>query len=280
MDAFAENQMRRDDANASPQPVRRSRTRNSKEYMAGDVLDREQEPKDKPAGIGAPTFEVPGVSVEESALIAARWTRKQSTFMPVGDPYAEPDTTQPYASQFVRYYCTAFQLVKALRRLFIYLFPVLQWLPSMNSDKLKADVIAGITVGVMLIPQSMSYADIAGLQYRYGLYTSVVPIITYALMGSSRQLGVGPVAMISLLVEVGLQGALTQSECPAYYEQFNGSLADLPDQLDIEPQYVLCPDEYARLAFITSLLVGLFQLGAGFLRLVCTCARTLPPPQP
>ena len=56
-----------------------------------------------------------------------------------------------------------------------------------------------------MIPQSMSYADIAGLQYKYGLYTSILPVITYALMGTSRQLGVGPVAMVSLLVEVGLE---------------------------------------------------------------------------
>ena len=71
----------------------------------------------------------------------------------------------------------------------------------------------------MLIPQSMSYAKIAGLQYKYGLYTSVLPLIVYAFMGSSRQLGVGPVAMVSLLVEVGLQGALNEEECPAYFAQ-------------------------------------------------------------
>jgi len=116
---------------------------------------------------------------------------------------------------------------------------------------------------VMLIPQSMSYADIAGLQYKYGLYTSVVPLITYALMGTSRQLGVGPVAMVSLLVEVGLKGQLTEEECPAYYAQSNSSLP----QEDWLLQSELCPDQYAQLAFLTSFLVGIFQLAAGFFRL-------------
>merc|ERR1719201_491278 len=99
------------------------------------------------------------------------------------------------------------------------MFPALHWLPLTNKQSFKADLIAGVTVGVMLIPQSMSYADIAGLQYKYGLYTSVVPVITYALMGTSRQLGVGPVAMVSLLVEVGLKGVLTEEECPEYFAQ-------------------------------------------------------------
>ena len=110
----------------------------------------------------------------------------------------------------------------------------------------------------------MSYADIAGLQYKYGLYTSVLPVITYALMGTSRQLGVGPVAMVSLLVEVGLKGALTEEECPEYYAQSNNTQLT-KDEWALQSE--LCPDQYAQLAFLTSLLVGLFQVGAGVCRL-------------
>ena len=97
----------------------------------------------------------------------------------------------------------------------------------------------------------------------------MLPVITYALMGTSRQLGVGPVAMVSLLVEVGLDGILTEEECPAYFAQGDGS-SDLfvaEDTSNWEPQSALCPDQYAQMAFLTSLLVGVFQLGAGFLRL-------------
>ena len=278
MDAFAENQMGRDSDVSSPQPVRRAR-RSSKELTGKKQLSdaelqvveatmkllRAEAPQD------APIFDVPSFSVDDSNVIAQRWNRKQSTFMPVGDPYAEPDTSVPYWQQFSSTYCTLGQLLKYGKGALRGLFPIIDWGPKLNCAKLKADLIAGLTVGVMLIPQSMSYANIAGLQYKYGMYTSVLPIIVYALMGSSRQLGVGPVAMVSLLVEVGLQGALTPEECPAYYAQFEGLLKDasgepiVDDILDFEPQYNLCPDEYAKLAFLTSFLVGIFQVGTAYL---------------
>eukprot|EP01060_Flectonema_neradi_P009072 TRINITY_DN1648_c3_g1_i2.p1 TRINITY_DN1648_c3_g1~~TRINITY_DN1648_c3_g1_i2.p1 ORF type:complete len:601 (+),score=126.03 TRINITY_DN1648_c3_g1_i2:43-1845(+) len=63
----------------------------------------------------------------------------------------------------------------------------------------KEDVLAGLTVGVMAIPQSMAYAYLAGLDPIYGLYTAVIPPLTYALLGNSRQLHVGPVSMVSLI---------------------------------------------------------------------------------
>jgi hypothetical protein len=125
-------------------------------------------------------IDVPGLSVDESAIIAGRWARRQSVFMPVGDPYAEPDTSVPYSTRVAQHYCTVAQLVKMLQSFVVGLFPILEWGPKLDKAKLRADVIAGLTVGVMLIPQSMSYADIAGLQYKYGLYTSVLPVITCA----------------------------------------------------------------------------------------------------
>ena len=93
----------------------------------------------------------------------------------------------------------------------------------------------------------------------------MVPLITYAMLGTSRQLGVGPVALVSLLVEVGLKGVLTEDECPEYFAQKNDT--SLASESDWQLQSELCPDEYAQLAFLTSFLMGLFQIGAGFLRL-------------
>ena len=84
------------------------------------------------------------------------------------------------------------------------LLPILQWLPNYSAQNLKADIPAGLTVGVMLIPQGMAYAMIAGLPVEYGLYAALVPQIIYTLTGTSRQLAVGPVAMDSLLVAAGL----------------------------------------------------------------------------
>ena len=73
---------------------------------------------------------------------------------------------------------------------------------------LLADVITGVTVGIMIIPQSISYAMLAGLPVQFGLYSSLVPVFVYSLFGSSRQLAVGPVAIVSLLLSEGLHHAV------------------------------------------------------------------------
>lgn len=118
------------------------------------------------------------------------------------------------------------------------IFPILKWLPHYNQQDLKGDVNAGLTVGIMLIPQGMAYAMLAGLPPIYGLYASIVPQLIYALMGTSRQLGVGPVAMDSLLVAVTVS-QLAQA----------GS------------------DAYIALAILLAFLVGAIQLLMGVLRL-------------
>ncbi|MEK9608590.1 MAG: solute carrier family 26 protein [Flavobacteriaceae bacterium] len=83
-------------------------------------------------------------------------------------------------------------------------FPILEWIQEYNKTLFKGDLSAGITVAVMLIPQGMAYAMIAGLPPVYGLYAAIFPQLIYATMGSSRQLAVGPVAMDSLLVATTL----------------------------------------------------------------------------
>lgn len=82
--------------------------------------------------------------------------------------------------------------------------PILEWLPKYNTTLFKGDLAAGLTVGVMLIPQGMAYAMLAGLPPIYGLYASIFPLIIYAIFGTTRQLAVGPVAMDSLLVAAGV----------------------------------------------------------------------------
>ena len=100
------------------------------------------------------------------------------------------------------------------------------------------DLPAGLTVGVMLVPQGMAYAMIAGLPVVYGLYAALVPQVIYALMGTSRQLAVGPVAMDSLLVAAGL-----------------GTVA------------VAGSDRYIELALLLALMMGGLQLLFGTFRL-------------
>jgi len=117
-------------------------------------------------------------------------------------------------------------------------FPVLQWLPNYKKSYLSGDLGAGLTVGIMLVPQGMAYAMIAGLPPVFGLYASLIPQVIYAIMGTSRQLAVGPVAMDSLLVASGL-GALALSGI----------------------------EEYITMAIFLAFFMGVIQLGLGLLRM-------------
>jgi SulP family sulfate permease len=84
------------------------------------------------------------------------------------------------------------------------IIPILEWLPNYNKSLFKGDLVAGLTVGIILIPQGIAYALIAGLPPIYGLYCALVPQLMYAIFGSSRQVAVGPVAMDSLIVATGV----------------------------------------------------------------------------
>ncbi|RIV73228.1 SulP family inorganic anion transporter [Flagellimonas aequoris] len=117
-------------------------------------------------------------------------------------------------------------------------FPFLSWIRNYDRSLLYGDLIAGITVGIMLVPQGMAYAMIAGMPPIYGLYAALVPQFIYAITGTSRQLAVGPVAMDSLLVAAGI-GAM---------------------QLSGEGAYI------SAVIFLT-LLIGLVQLLFGFLKM-------------
>ncbi|WP_299835369.1 solute carrier family 26 protein [uncultured Tenacibaculum sp.] len=80
------------------------------------------------------------------------------------------------------------------------IIPLLDWLPKYKKSQFKGDVVAGLTVATVLIPQGIAYALIAGLPPIYGLYSALIPQIIYAIFGSSRQVAIGPVATDSLIV--------------------------------------------------------------------------------
>jgi len=117
------------------------------------------------------------------------------------------------------------------------LFPFLHWFP-INSIILRADMMAGITGALVLVPKAMAYAQLSGLPVYFGLYTAFVPAILGALWGSSRQLATGPVAIISLMTAAALT-----------------------------PLAVPFSEEYIGLALLLTLMVGLMQFGLGVLKL-------------
>ncbi|MCI2228724.1 solute carrier family 26 protein [Polaribacter sp. MSW13] len=84
------------------------------------------------------------------------------------------------------------------------IIPILEWLPNYKKNLFRGDLVAGITVSIILIPQGIAYALIAGLPPIYGLYCALMPQVIYAIFGSSKQVAIGPVAMDSLIVATGV----------------------------------------------------------------------------
>ncbi|XP_073525704.1 uncharacterized protein [Phyllobates terribilis] len=98
-------------------------------------------------------------------------------------------------------------------------FPFLTWGRNYNAGKLRHDVFAGLTLASLSIPQSIGYASLAKMEPQYGLYTSVVPPLIYALMGSSREIAIGPVAVVSLLLSSLGQKVVDPSVDPVAYRE-------------------------------------------------------------
>lgn len=88
--------------------------------------------------------------------------------------------------------------------------PIVGWARHYDRADLRPDLAAGLTIGAMLVPQGMAYALLAGLPPEIGLYASIVPVLVYALFGTSRQLAVGPVAIVSLLTASALSPLFEQ----------------------------------------------------------------------
>ena len=93
--------------------------------------------------------------------------------------------------------------------------PILHWSRNYPKPLFRGDLVAGLTVAVMLVPQAMAYANLAGMPPVTGLYAAIVGIIAYALLGTSGSLAVGPVAITSLLTLSGLQ-TIVKPEDPSY----------------------------------------------------------------
>ncbi|GAV57572.1 Sulfate_transp domain-containing protein/STAS domain-containing protein/Sulfate_tra_GLY domain-containing protein [Cephalotus follicularis] len=100
-----------------------------------------------------------------------------------------------------------------------YFVPFLEWAPRYTFEFFKADLIAGITIASLAVPQGISYASLAKLPPIIGLYSSFVPPLVYAMMGSSRDLAVGPVAVASLLIFCMLGKEVNPNENPKLYVQ-------------------------------------------------------------
>ncbi|QCO54871.1 sulfate permease [Pseudorhodobacter turbinis] len=95
-------------------------------------------------------------------------------------------------------------------------FPILDWSKAYSRETLTSDLVAALIVTIMLIPQSLAYALLAGLPPEVGLYASILPLVVYAVFGTSRTLAVGPVAVASLMTAAAV-GKLAAQGTPEYY---------------------------------------------------------------
>jgi SulP family sulfate permease len=117
--------------------------------------------------------------------------------------------------------------------------PILGWAPSYNRTTLTSDLVAAVIVTIMLVPQSLAYALLAGLPAQVGLYASILPLLAYALFGTSRTLAVGPVAVISLMTATAAGGVAVQGS----------------------PEYVAAALALALLSGLMLAVMGLLRLG-------------------
>ncbi|AES97924.1 putative SLC26A/SulP transporter [Medicago truncatula] len=100
------------------------------------------------------------------------------------------------------------------------LFPILVWLKDYTISKFKDDLLAGLTLASLCIPQSIGYASLAKVDPQYGLYTSIVPPLIYAVMGSSRDIAIGPVAVVSMLLSSLVTNVIDPVANPHAYRDF------------------------------------------------------------
>jgi len=104
--------------------------------------------------------------------------------------------------------------------------PFLNWLGELkNFATLRADFVAGLTVALVIVPQSMAYAQLAGLPAEQGLYASFLPVMIAALLGSSRQLATGPVAIVSLLTAAAVPSVMPEGGGLQEYIMYSSLLA-------------------------------------------------------
>ncbi len=129
------------------------------------------------------------------------------------------------------------------------IFPFLNWVHELKDPAvLRVDAIAGLTVALVLIPQSMAYATLANLPPVYGLYIAFIPVFVAALWGSSRQLGTGPVAVVSVMTATMILPIV----------------ASMTDYSPDSPEFL---ELYIATVLFLTLLVGLFQFALGIFRL-------------
>ncbi|KAI3670485.1 hypothetical protein L1987_87820 [Smallanthus sonchifolius] len=178
---------------------------------------------------------VPPATIESPELHDVRLPPEKTTFQKLRHKLSElffhDDPLHGFKNQ---------TLVKKIVFALHFMFPIFQWAPNYDLTLFRSDVVSGLTIASLAIPQGISYAKLANLPPVIGLYSSFVPPLIYAVLGSSKHLAVGPVSIASLVMGTMLNDAVS---------------------------YSLQPVLYLNLAFTATFFAGLFQASLGLLRL-------------
>jgi hypothetical protein len=166
-------------------------------------------------------------------LPAPSTTKRSRRLTAPPDAWPRGETAQPYLPPASRGHSRTFRPKSMLLRF----FPFLRWFP-LKGEALRGDLIAGVTVALILIPQSMAYATLAGLPVVYGLYAAFLPVMIASMWGASRFLHTGPVALLSLMSAAA-----------------------------IEPLASRGSDEFIQLSMTLALMVGVMRLALGGFRM-------------
>ncbi|KAJ6900472.1 hypothetical protein NC652_026552 [Populus alba x Populus x berolinensis] len=181
--------------------------------------------------------DLPTISASSSSSLGSSMPNRPVKTIPLQHPNTTSSSSSPLAQAMFSRWTAKIKRTTPSQWIDTFL-PCYRWIRTYKwREYLQPDLMAGLTVGIMLVPQAMSYAKLAGLHPIYGLYTGFIPIFVYAIFGSSRQLAIGPVALVSLLVSNVLGGM------------------DLSDEL------------YTELAILLAFMVGIMECIMAFLRL-------------
>ncbi|KAF6175731.1 hypothetical protein GIB67_022733 [Kingdonia uniflora] len=163
---------------------------------------------------------------EPPGLVSELMSSIRETVFPNGNKFSSSVKKQPVSK-------TMISVLKGI-------FPILCLFRNYKAAKFKNDLMAGLTLASLSIPQSIGYANLAKLDPQFGLYTSVIPPLIYAFMGSSREIAIGPVAVVSLLISSMIQDVVDPS---------------------------IDPTTYKKIVFTVTFFAGIFQASFGLLRL-------------
>uniref|UniRef100_A0A0N5BEF8 STAS domain-containing protein n=1 Tax=Strongyloides papillosus TaxID=174720 RepID=A0A0N5BEF8_STREA len=180
-----------------------------------------------------------------------------------------PPPKSSLIKNFIHFLIKPFTSISKFLHFIISFIPILQWLPTYSiKNSLSGDVMAGLTIGIVQVPQGIAYALLTGVDPIYGLYSSFFAIIFYMIFGTSKYVSIGSFAIVSLMTGVAANNVMRRLEKEALTEQVHYLEKHTGEQIDINNLTEITSNEFKdldRITLVTTLtfFVGLVQIALG-----------------